>query len=151
MREIAIELHALVRERLFGTGGPWLADIVANTAIRRKLDEDWKLRLDCIGPVRGFKNTPLGEELHVELMSVFAGHWEPAEIPEILHSHRLISESEMHDVYDRWESGEDIEALLLPLVRRAYKTFMQAPELFWQPFFDEDRAKRLLDQMRSAQ
>jgi hypothetical protein len=29
MNEIAIELHALVRERLFGAGGPWLADIVA--------------------------------------------------------------------------------------------------------------------------
>ena len=154
MREIAIELHAFVRERLFGTGGPWLADIVANKAIRRKLDEDWKLQLDCISPGmeknRCLKNTPLGDELHVDLMSVFAGHWEPGEIPDILHSHRLISESEMRDVYDRWEDGEDIEELLLPLARRAYRTFMQAPELFWQPYFDEERAKQLLDQFHES-
>jgi hypothetical protein len=147
MNEIAIELHALVRERLFGPG-PWLADIVANAAICRKLQDDWKLWLNCISPDRCLKNTPLGDELHVELMSVFAGHWEPGEIPEILRSHRLISEPEMRDVYDRWENGENLEDLLLPLARRAYLTFMQAPELFWQPLFDEERAKQLRDQFR---
>jgi hypothetical protein len=67
--------------------------------------------------------------------------------PEILHSHRLISEPEMQDVYERWENGEDLEGLLLPLARRAYRTFTQAPELFWQPFIDKDRGKQLLDQI----
>ena len=153
------ELHAFIRERLFGPG-PWLADIAANKEINRKLFEDWKLEVDCIGrDGRGITNTPLGNELHVDIMMVFMGHWEPWEIPEILCIRGLISVDEMRDVQDRWAARDEVETLhrqdleefLLPMVRRAYTAFIQAPELYaqedWDIIRNSDHAKKMTQQL----
>lgn len=114
------ELHAFVCERLFGLG-PWLAE--PDKAIHDKFI-DWGLEIECIG-IDGivYQNTPLGDELHADLIRLFAGYEYAGEIPIILLDHGLISEDEMHAVYDRWMAGEDIGDLLLPLARRAYATF----------------------------
>jgi hypothetical protein len=122
--EVIQTLHAMIHERLFGTRS-WRADRETGWAVDRKLKA-----LGLNEPVPGMPNaeqaTPLGRELNIDLMQVFIGFWDPCEIPLILEDHGLISEDEILEVEERCEDGEDPEAVLLPLVRRAFFQHFQA-------------------------
>jgi hypothetical protein len=122
--EVIQTLHALIHERLFG-GGPWLTDREITTALIKKLDA-----LGLNEPVPEMPNTQrstvLGREVNIELMQVFMGVWCEYEIPMILEEYGLLSEEEVDEIYERFEGGESSEAVLLPLVRRAFFQHFQA-------------------------
>jgi hypothetical protein len=65
--------------------------------------------------------TPLGVELKVPLMMMFAGCWDLYEIPGILEDYGYIDWSEVDEIWDLPEC--EIERKLLSLVRRAYLDF----------------------------
>jgi hypothetical protein len=44
------------------------------------------------------RNTPLGRELHLDLLMVFMGLWDQWEIPMILEDHGLIDDLDRRDV-----------------------------------------------------
>jgi hypothetical protein len=111
----------MIHERLFGNR-QWLVNRETAWAVDKKLKE-----LGLNEPVPGKPNTeqatPLGRELNIDLMQVFMGMWEPYEMPMILEDHGLLSDDEILEVEMRLEGPleeEDFEAVLLPLVRRAF-------------------------------
>jgi hypothetical protein len=122
--EVIQTLHALIHERLFG-GGPWLADREITTALIKKLDA-MGLNEPVPEEPNSQRSTALGREVNIKLMEVFMGVWCEYEIPMILEEHGLLSEEETTEVYERFEGGESPEAVLLPLVRRAYIQHFQA-------------------------
>ena len=60
--------------RLFGSG-PWLVDWEAGIALRRKL-EQMGLKERVPGTSDTWRNTPLGNELHLDLLMTFMGLWD---------------------------------------------------------------------------
>jgi hypothetical protein len=122
--EVIQTLHALIHERLFGDG-PWLAAREITTALIKKLDA-----MGLNEPIPEKPNThrltALGREVNIELMQVFMGVWCEYEIPMILEEYGLLSEEEIDEIYERFECGESPEAVLLPLVRRAFFQHFQA-------------------------
>jgi hypothetical protein len=127
--EVIKTVHALIHESIFGTR-PWLAgpDILCELSERVE-------SLGLVEPVPGEANTwrvtLLGKELNFDLMQVFMGLWEPWEIPFILKENGLISEREeceaVTHLNEAGEQGteEDLEPILLPLVRRAFFIYFQ--------------------------
>ena len=89
--EIIAELENMVAARLF-SGQPWLADCETNSAYDRKL-----IQMGLVEQVRDepptWRNTPLGNELDVDLFQVFMGLWYEWEVPLILEEYGLIDES----------------------------------------------------------
>ena len=77
--EIIAALENMVVARLF-SGQPWLADRETNSAYHRKLIQMGLLEQVCEKP-RTWRNTPLGNELDVDLFSVFKNHWHLPFIP----------------------------------------------------------------------
>jgi hypothetical protein len=74
---------------------------------------------------RCFVESPLGSQLDVELMVAFTGWNDAGDLPYLMHERDLITEEEMRKVHDEWQAGADLETLLLPLARRAYKTYAE--------------------------
>jgi hypothetical protein len=67
--------------------------------------------------------TDLGRELNIDLMQVFMGFWDPYDAALTLEEYDLISEDEILELEMRLEERleeEDVVAVLLPLVRRAF-------------------------------
>src|SRR6516225_2158382 len=96
--EIIAELENMVVARLF-SGQPWLADRETNSAYHRKLTQMGLFEQVCEKP-QTWRNTPLGNELDVDLFSVFMGHWDEWEVPMILEEYHLIDKSEADLIYD---------------------------------------------------
>ena len=127
--EIIKTIHALLHESLFGSR-PWLAGYDTVCGLIEQLN-----RLGLQEPVPGKLNTwratPLGNELNIDLMEVFMGLWAPSEVPFILKQNDLVSEDEAFEVYRRVIEGEehgmaeDLELILLPLVRHAFFRYFQ--------------------------
>ena len=114
--DIIQALHSLIHERLFGSR-PWLADREVAGAVYKKLKV---LGLnEFVSGTSDTRATALGREVDIDLMEVFMGVWAEHEIPFILEDYGLISEGEMLVAEKRLEK-EDPEAVLLPLVRRAF-------------------------------
>ena len=113
-------LHEIADYCLFGSG-EWPASREAASALNGiarsfGLDEDVQGSLP-----RTTRFTPLGIELKAELMMMFAGCWEPAEIPHILADNGYIDWSE---AYELWELPTcEFEWKLRVLVKRAYLDF----------------------------
>jgi hypothetical protein len=84
--DILIQLHSIIQERLFGIG-PWLADGQTADALSEMIRG---MRLER--PVAGarFRDTELGAELKITLLSVFMGLWDDGEIPFLLEKEGLI-------------------------------------------------------------
>ena len=120
--EVNRQLRALVEERLFHHGnGPWSSDDPAlNQAVHDKLSA-WGLQTE--DPVtRTITPTELGAELQVHLMSVFMGHHEPYEAPDLLRSSNLITLAESDELMTRFnENDERPEDVLPPLLRRLWR------------------------------
>jgi hypothetical protein len=121
--EILEALHALIHERLFGSR-PWLADGELVYAVANRL-EAFGLYEPIPEDRDGKRSTALGRLVRIQLMEAFMGVWDEWETPEILEMHGLISEEEMLAAKKRL-GREDPEAVLLPMVRRAFFRHFQA-------------------------
>jgi hypothetical protein len=69
--EILAEVEAMIFARLFGSG-PWLADRESAVVLSRRL-EQLGLEERVPGTSNTWRNTPLGRELHFDLLMVFVG------------------------------------------------------------------------------
>jgi hypothetical protein len=114
----------LIDEQLFRSK-PWRADWETIKALMKKLGP---LGLDepVPGPRGTRRPTAPGSELNDQLMEAFMGVWEPFEVPYILHENGLISVDEKVEAENRIDRNEDVDTVLLPLVRRAYVQYFQA-------------------------
>jgi hypothetical protein len=85
--EIVRQLHLIVDARLFGTAA-WPVDRESTNRLHTTL-----LRMGLVEEVPGqadtWRNTPLGNELHIDLLEVFMGLWDEWDIPEILQAYGL--------------------------------------------------------------
>jgi hypothetical protein len=118
--EIKRQLHALVRERLVGTG-PWSTD--EPEVNKAMLEQFVEWGLNAVDPATGnITSTALGKELDVDLLSALAGHHEPYEVPELLELHGLITPEQADELIERFEDcGEQPEEALPPILWRLYK------------------------------
>jgi hypothetical protein len=121
--EIIAELENMVAARLF-SGQPWLADRETNSAYHRKLIQMGLLEQVCDKP-QTWRNTRLGNELDVDLFSVFMGHWGEWEVPMILEQYHLIDESEADAIYECMTEA-NTERVLSGYVKRAYFDYRKA-------------------------
>ena len=113
--KIIAELENMVVARLF-SGQPWLADWETNSAYHQKL-----IKMGLVEQVRDepptWRNTPLGNELDIDLFQVFMGLWCEWEVPMILEEYGLLNESEFDAIIEN--TSEDAERLLSGYVKRA--------------------------------
>jgi hypothetical protein len=96
--KILAEVEVIVLARLFGNG-PWLIDPETGVALQRRL-EQMGLEERVPGTTDMWRNTPLGSELHLDLLMVFMGLWDEWEIPMILEDHGLIDDLEAEHMLD---------------------------------------------------
>jgi hypothetical protein len=116
--KIISELEDMVVARLFGRQ-PWPADRETRSAVIRKLIQMGLLEAQT------WLNTPLGEELDVELFEVFMGTIDAWEMPFILEEHGLLNESEF-DAISECTAEANAEGLLSGYVNRAYFDYRKA-------------------------
>src|SRR6516162_6618434 len=102
--KIISELENMVVTRLFGRRS-WLADRETCSAVHRKLVQMGLVEVVCVEP-ETWQKTPLGKELHVDLLEVFMGVWSEWEVPSILERYRLIDESEVAIIYARMDKTD---------------------------------------------
>jgi hypothetical protein len=125
--KILAEVEAIVFARLFG-GGPWLTDRETGVALQRRL-EQLGLEERVPGTSNTWRNTPLGRELHFDLLMVFLGLWDEWEIPGILEDHGLIDDLEAQHMQDLLQAGRDPELALKKYVRGAYLKYYWTTKL----------------------
>jgi hypothetical protein len=75
------------------------------------------------------RNTPLGRELHFDLLMVFLGLLDEWEIPMILEDHGLIDDLEAEQMQDLLQAGRDPEIALKQYVREAYLNYYKTTKL----------------------
>jgi len=120
--EVVKALHRMMDHRLFESPD-WLGVWEANHVINKAL-----LQMGLCEPVdedrKNTRNTALGKELEVDLLTVFLGlHYWP-EIPMILSHYGLITDEKEAAIYRKWP--DDIrgwEKLLRSIVKQAYLDF----------------------------
>jgi hypothetical protein len=119
--EIVRQLHLIIEARLFGAAG-WPVDRESANRLQTTL-----LQMGLVEEVPGkadtWRNTPLGNELHLVLLEVFMGFWDEWEVPEILEEHGLIEKWEVHRLWRVLSAGAGWERTLKDHVRRAYLAF----------------------------
>ena len=135
--EITTQLRNMTAEVLFGAK-PWPID--DNAAVHQQL-LDWGLIEELeitIGTSAEFVERPkssdskkdeicfriteLGSELSVNYWTLFMGHHELSEIPDLLVEYGLLTQEEAnHTIFDRWERDERLEDILPPILRRLYR------------------------------
>ena len=117
--EVIKELQLLVHERLFGPY-PWRSDRETIDALKRRL-EQLGLEARVPGDPASWQATPLGVELHLDLMTVFMGLLVTYEMPMVLAEHDLIDGTTAENLQDRlYDPRYDSDPVLLPLVRECY-------------------------------
>ena len=125
--KILAEMEAMVFARLFGSR-PWLVDRESGVALQRRL-EQMGLEERVPGTNDTWQKTPLGSELHLDLLIVFMGLWNEWEIPMILEDHGLIDDLEAQHMQDLLQAGRDPEIALKEYVREAYLKYYKTTKL----------------------
>src|SRR3989442_3337516 len=119
--EIVRQLHLIIDARLFGAAG-WLVDRESANRLQTTL-----LQMGLVEEVPGkadtWRNTPLGNELHLVLLEVFMGFWDEWEVPEILEEYGLIEKWEVHRLRRVLSASARWERTPKDYVRRAYPAF----------------------------
>jgi hypothetical protein len=119
--EIIRQLHLIIDARLFGPAA-WPVDRESAERVHTTL-----LRMGLVEEVPGqadtWRNTPLGSELHLDLLQVFMGFWDKWDIPTILERYGLIEEQEVDDLWWVLDVDAGWERTLKDYVRRAYLAF----------------------------
>jgi hypothetical protein len=67
-----------------------------------------------------WRRTPLGRELHSNLLMVFLGFWDEWEVPMILEEYGVIDDLECEAIWRLLGAGRDPEVVLKKYVREAY-------------------------------
>jgi hypothetical protein len=116
--EILAEIEVMIFSRLFGRDR-WLADRESAPVLSRRL-EHMGLEERVPADKESWRSTPLGRELHFELLSVFLGLWDEWEIPMILEDYGLIDDFECEAIWRLLGAGRDPETVLKKYVRAAY-------------------------------
>ena len=75
------------------------------------------------------RSTPLGRQLHSDLLMVFLGIWDEWEVPTILEDFGFINDLERQSLWDLLEAGGDPETVLKKYVREAYFAHHKRSEL----------------------
>ena len=114
----------MVPARLF-SDQPWLADPETVSAYKRKLTQMGLIEQVCVEPPT-CRNTPLGNELDVELFQAFMGIIWQWDMPMILAEYGLLDESEFEAICE-CISKADAESFLSGYVKRAYHRW-KSPE-----------------------
>jgi hypothetical protein len=128
--EIIAELEKMAAARLFSRE-PWLADCETNSAYHRKLIEMGLVEQVPDEPPT-WRNTPLGNELDIDLFQVFMGLWDEWEVPMILKEYGFLDESEVDAIFEcaseanEYPSEANAERLLSGHVKRAYLDYRKA-------------------------
>jgi hypothetical protein len=125
--KILAEVDAMVSARLFGSG-PWLSDPESGVALQRRL-EQMGLEERVPSASDTWRNTPLGSELHLDLLMVFMGLWDQWEILMTLEDHGLIDDLEAEHMQDLLQAGRDPELALKKYVRGAYLKYYKTSKL----------------------
>jgi len=128
--QILAEVQALICARLFGTG-PWLTCGEAAVQLQRRILQ-MGLEEQVPGERETWRNTALGTELHVDLLCVFLGIFEPFNAAEILADHGFIDNHEVDRLWDLMHAGNDPEEVLKPVVRAAYRRYLERTPLMKQ-------------------
>ena len=119
--EIVRQLHLIMDARLFGAA-VWPVDRESASRLHTTLSQMGLLER-VAGQADTWRNTPLGKELHIDLLEVFMGFWDEWEIPTILQRYGLIEEREAHRLWRVLKAGAGWERTFKDSVRRAYLSF----------------------------
>jgi hypothetical protein len=117
--EAICKLHEIAEFHLLHSGG-WPASREATSAFRKTI-RDFGLEEDVHDGFGSTRSTPLGKEVSVDLMMVFAGCWEMWEIPCILAEGGYIDWDEAEELWTR--PSFKVERRIRILVLRAYLDF----------------------------
>lgn len=119
--EIIWQLHLIIDARLFGSAA-WPVERESAKRLHTTL-----LRMGLVEGVPGqadtWRNTPLGSELHLDLLGVFMGLWHECDIPMILEDYGLIEKQEVDDLWSVLNVDVGWERTFKDYVRRAYLAF----------------------------
>lgn len=119
-RDILRTLHEIADLRMSGAG-TWPADRESAIGYSKMLEE-LGLETEALGVSGDKQYTPLGLELNIELLTVFAGCWCISDIPGILSDYGLLADNEEKAIWAR-SSEAEVERLIYCYVRRAYLKF----------------------------
>jgi hypothetical protein len=125
--QILAEVEAMIFARLFG-GHRWLADRDSAPILGRRL-EQMGLQERIPGEKETSRSTPLGRELHSDLLMVFLGLWDEWEVPMILEDYDVIDDLESEYIWGLLGAGRDPETVLKKYVREAYFKHYNRTEL----------------------
>jgi hypothetical protein len=118
--KIESQLEMMGRSRLFGNGR-WLAEGMEAKRLTEMLE---KMGLEQRTLDNSSKNTPLGNELNVDLHMVFLGLWEPLSMIGTLEDQGLLDPDEVDRLNNLvCEDEEDFEPILRARVQRAYREY----------------------------
>jgi hypothetical protein len=129
--EIIAELQTLASARLFGPG-PWLAHGKEVCAPLYRKIQELGLSEPVPGEPNAWRNTALGTELDVDLLCVFLGFFDEFEAAEILAYRGFIDNHEVDRLWDLMHAGNDPEEVLKPVVRAAYRRYLERTPLMKQ-------------------
>jgi hypothetical protein len=124
--QILVTLDAIINSRLF-SDEPWLNRGESNEALQRTLEHmklEEKVPLaeeDCY-----YRETALGKELNISLLSAFMGSWEEHDLIVQLELNDLIDEFEAERLHAQLDRGADPELVLRRRVQRAYIAYCRS-------------------------
>jgi hypothetical protein len=115
-------LHRMMDYRLFESPD-WITSRETYPILNKALYEMGVWESDRNDP-KALLNTPLGNELEMDLLTAFLGmHYWP-EVPMILQIYGLISSEKEAAIYRKWpDDRPGWEKLLRPIVKQAYLDF----------------------------
>jgi hypothetical protein len=123
--EIIAELEAMAAERMLG-GKPWPCnDLAENQAYHSRFLELGLIEMIPDAPAGTHRYTDFGNELGVELFSIFVGHTCEWDAIYTLEERGFISGVESNAFYDECEhaANEVTTAMIRKLVKRAYHDY----------------------------
>jgi hypothetical protein len=113
------KLHEIADHRLLGSGGwPACGEFVSAFF---KIISDMGLEEELHDGFGTARSTSLGDEVSINLMTMFAGCWDLFEVPDILERHGYIDSFEADELCEL--PDHEFEQRLHSLVYRAYLKF----------------------------
>ncbi len=124
------DFDEMVQARLFNDAAPWPMDVSELAAFDKVLLTAGLVET-APGEGDGWRKTPLGDAINLDLLMVFLGMWDKWEVPLVLQDNGLIDEAEYKRLWDLLGTGADYTALR-PVVRRAYARAMDRGVIRWR-------------------
>ncbi len=119
-----------VQVRLFHNAAPWPMDVSELADFNKVLDTTGLVET-VPGKGGGWRKTPLGDAMNLDLLMVFLGVWDKWDVPLLLKDNGLIDAAESEWLGNLLGTGADYTALR-PAVRRAYARAMDKGVIRWR-------------------